>query len=144
MWTMDGGQSAVSIRPSVIANRPSLILTPSTGTYRSPPSTVCRLPSTFSVTCACWAKKPDRLLSISMKLVHFGVRSRICHYTFCRLYFVFIHIPGGSFIFDIFLVPRVRLGSGIAASVAAPMGGELRKSAIGNPKSPAGWNLPSF
>jgi hypothetical protein len=40
-----------------------------------------------------------------MRLVHFGVRSGICHYTFCRLSFVFIQIPGGSFIFDIFLVP---------------------------------------
>jgi hypothetical protein len=49
------------------------------------------------------ANKPDRLVSISVRLVYFREKRVFFDGHFAMLPFVFIHIPGGSFIFNIFL-----------------------------------------
>ena len=113
--------------------------------YSLPP-TVYRLLSIvllYRVTYAISANKPDRLLSIIAQLVNSRVKSRIYRCTFCRSLFVFMHIAGSIFIFNI--SKGQRPVSDLDQRVNDPLQwGALRKSAIDNRKSAAGWNLPFF
>jgi len=50
--------------------------------------------------------KPAQLLSIMVQRVHFHVKSRILSMTFCPVIFVFMHISGSIFIFNLSRVQR--------------------------------------
>ena len=52
---------------------------------------------------ACSDKTSARLLSGTAKRVHFYAKRHIFGMTFCRVRFVFIHIVGSTFIFNIFM-----------------------------------------
>jgi hypothetical protein len=92
---------------------------------RSPP-----LCANYCAIDAFSAKKPDRLLSIIEQLMHFRVKSRIYGCTFCRYPFVFIHIAGSIFIFNI-------------SKAQLPVSG-LEKGILSAAPVAAGWDLPSF
>jgi hypothetical protein len=85
--------------PVVIASR--------TGWPWHPPSILPFLDN--RAIAAFSATKPNGLVSIGSQFVHFREKSMFFDRRFVMLSFVFIHIPGGSFIFDIFLPPSFRL-----------------------------------
>ena len=55
----------------------------------------------YRVTSAFSANKPDRLSPTIMRLVHFREKTLFCTGHFVIASCVFIHIPGGCFIFNI-------------------------------------------
>jgi hypothetical protein len=73
-----------------------------------PMSLFCvRLRPDFSCNlCAFLANKPDRLLSISVQFVHFRVKTWFFARHVVIVSFVFMHIAGSIFIFNIFMGQR--------------------------------------
>ena len=123
--------------------------------------------SNYRAPCAGSDKTSARLRSITKHLMHFCVKRRIFGMTICRVRFVFIHIVGSTFIFNIhgsassFHMLMKRRPSQPALSTTngstrlpqrirdPPRWEAIRKSAIGslstigNRNSTAGWNRPS-
>jgi len=60
----------------------------------------------YRIIIAFSAEKPDRILRIIAQSTHFRAKGLVLAMTFCHASFFFIHIPGGSFIFNISFVAR--------------------------------------
>ncbi len=74
---------------------------------------VCAISPQYRAIIAFSAKKPDRLLSITAQFVHFRVKNRFSAGYFVIFAFVFMHIAGSIFIFNISkgqrVLPRILL-----------------------------------